>query len=506
VIAGRRDFLKTLPAAVATLPVATAAGPTLETAEPALQRTWDAALRGLAGNVRTINSFPAPVLIEGGNYPGAWLECAPHESLVYAAWRPDVALATHRAFFHFQKSDGQLPAYIWKDKLGWGQIQMVVPIAATAYETYLLTRDRPFLEEAYRACTAWDAWLVKYRNTRRTGLCELFCEWDTGHDNSPRVAGLPQECPSGDARLCPPVSGLPRLAPDLSASIFGGRVALSRIASELKKPNEALHWSRQADAIGTALLEWLYDRHSACFYDLDARNQFVRIRGDAISRVLGERVVNQRLFHSIWHKQIYNPKAFWTRYPLPSIALDDPAFVRPIPPNSWGGAAQALTALRAPRWMDHYLCHSACVYLMRQWIEAITRRGEFLQQMDPQSGDFTGDQGSYSPAMLVLVDFLTRTRGVRPHQGNLEWNCSGEPGVFTRGAMKLAGEKRASEIWLRDKRRYVVRGQVRVLTDTEGEILALIGIANQVQGIIIETARGRSYRYTIHPDEHIVPA
>jgi hypothetical protein len=37
-----------------------------------------------------------------------------------------------------------------------------------------------------------------------------------------------------------------------------------------------------------------------------------------------------------------------------AMAADAPAFVRPIPKNSWGGPSQALTALRAPRWMDHY--------------------------------------------------------------------------------------------------------------------------------------------------------
>lgn len=503
---GRRQFLKTLPAAAANLPVAAPAGPAFEAAEAALQLAWDAALRGLAGNLQTINSFPNQVLIAGGNYPGLWLECAPHESLIYGAWRPDVALSTHRAFFHFQKTDGQLPSYIWSDKLGWGQTQMVVPIAATAYETYLLTRDRVFLDQAYRACAAWDEWLARHRNTRRTGLCELFCEGDAGHSSSPRVRGLPPECPSGDARICPPLGGLPRLAPDLSATVFGGRIALSRMASELKRQSDALHWSRQADAIGTALLEWLYDRQTACFYDLDSRNQFVRIRGDALLRVLGERVVNQRLFHSIWHRQISNPKAFWTRYPLPSVAIDDPAFVRPIPPNSWGGASQALTALRAPRWMEHYRCHAACGYLMRQWVSAIAARGEFLQQVDPQTGEFTGGRGGYSPAMLALLDFTARTRGVRTHQGNLEWNCSGEPGVYSHGIMKLAGEKRASEIWLRDRRRYVVRGRVRVVTDPDGDMLALIGTADQVQGIIVETGRGRSYRYTIHPDDRIIPS
>ena len=49
-----------------------------------------------------------------------------------------------------------------------------------------------------------------------------------------------------------------------------------------------------------------------------------------ISRVLGEHVVDQQLFETIYQRQIHNPAAFWAPYPLASIALDDPAFARKL--------------------------------------------------------------------------------------------------------------------------------------------------------------------------------
>jgi hypothetical protein len=86
--------------------------------------------------------------------------------------------------------------------------------------------------------------------------------------------------------------------------------------------------------------------------------------------------------------------------------MDDPAFVRPIPRNSWGGATQALTALRAPRWMEHYGKQAELGHLMRQWCEAIERHTEFRQQMDPLTGEFTQpDPGGYSPAALAYLSF-----------------------------------------------------------------------------------------------------
>ena len=264
-----------------------------------------------------------------------------------------------------------MPCNVKADSIGTGQIQMVVPIAATALEIFQRFGDSQFLEAAYRSCAAWDAWLMRYRNTRGTGLCEGFCEYDTGHDNSPRWRGIPKECPDKDARIMPQAPGLPRLCPDLSATIYGGRVALASMAKEMGKQAEADHWEASAHAIQKVILEKLYDSEDACFYDLDSENKFVRIRGDLLTRVLGEHLVDNANFQRIYEKQIHNPAAFWAPYPLPSIALNDPTFVRPIPRNSWGGASQALTALRATRWMEYYGKPGDLAHMMQQWVKAI---------------------------------------------------------------------------------------------------------------------------------------
>jgi hypothetical protein len=383
--------------------------PTFSTKDPALLRLHRSALAALRANTLRLPLWPRPVLTEGSQYHGVWLECGPHEAAVYAAIRPAArALApnNHLIFFAFQKPDGQLPCSIKPTGPGFGQIQMVVPIAATAWELAHRFHDEELLEKAYAACSRWDLWLRRRRNTRGTGLCEGFCTYDTGMDNSPRWKGMPNTCPNGDARLCPKAPGLPRLCPDLSATVYGGRVALAAMAAALGRAGDADRWTADAAAIRALILSRLYDPKDGAFYDLDANNRFVRVPSAATLRVLGEHVPGQRLFDEIWSLQAGNPHAFWASYPFPSIALDDPGFVRPIPPNSWGGAAQALTALRAPRWMNHYGKSAELHHLMRQWIEAIRRNGGFHQQMDPLTGAFTPDPGGYSPTALVLLSFL----------------------------------------------------------------------------------------------------
>jgi len=401
--------------------------PNFPAANPAWKQTWDSAIKILSGNVRKTPSYPNPVLFEGSTYQGIWQECGPQESLVYAGLRAylptepnapsalDICRNTHSAFFTLQRPDGQLPASVKTTDVGFGQIQMVVPIAATAWELSQILQDQQFLETAYLSCNQWDAWLRRYRDTRKTGLVEGFCTYDTGHDNSPRWAGIPNRCPDADARKCPPIASMPRLCPDLSATVYGARVALASMADALGKKSEADRWRADAETIRRLILEKLYSPEDAAFYDLDAQNKFVKVRSDVISRVLGEHVLqlsnpgDKAIFEAVWDRQLHNPKAFWTPYPFPSIALNDPTFVRPIPRNSWGGASQALTALRAPRWMSHYGKQAELNHLMRQWCNAILQHDEFRQQMDPLTGDFTQpDPGGYSPAALVFLDFTNR--------------------------------------------------------------------------------------------------
>ena len=480
-----------------------------QTTDPELQSHYQSALDLLAANVEKMRGYNEPVLIEGSVYRGIWLECAPHEGLVYFAIRPDIARNNHLAFFELQHEDGQLPCNIKLAEVGYGQIQMVVPIAATAWELSQQTHDSQLLEAAYGGCSRWDAWLRKYRDTRHTGLCEGFCTFDTGHDNSPRWAGMPNGCPDGDARKCPNVPSLPRLCPDLSATVFGGRVALAAMARVLGRDSEADHWLELAASIRSAILDRLYDPADAAFYDRDAQNQFVRIRGDVISRVLGEHVVDQELFETIYQRQIHNHSAFWAPYPLPSIALDDPHFVRPIPRNSWGGASQALTALRATRWMEHYKKPADLAHLMQQWINALLRAPGFRQQLDPLTGDFTNDSAGYSPAALVLIDFTWRLAGVRSIGDQLEWNirplaANTRSSFWLRVNPALVAEIRyasgRAQISLNGHQILASDSVVRLITTQRGELRNAVGIGSRNSKVVLRQSHTQPRTFTIDPN------
>jgi len=480
-----------------------------ETSDTRYQATYSHALEVLARNTTLVSGYALPVLIEGSNYSGIWLECAPQEGLAYSVIRSDVARNNHLAFFALQREDGQIPCWSRTTAIGFGQIQMVVPIAATAWELSRATGDSELLERAYSGCGRWDAWLRRYRDTRQTGLCEGFCTYDTGHDNSPRWEGMPNRCPDADARKCPPVPSLPRLCPDLSATVHGGRIALAAMARALGKDSEADRWLADAETIRSAIVRRLYVADDGAFYDVDAQDRFVRIRGDVISRVLGEHVVDQAAFETIYERQIHKATAFWAPYPLPSIAMDDPRFVRPIPRNSWGGASQALTALRAPRWMEHYRKPADLADLMRRWVDAINRDGRFLQQMDPVTGTFNDDTGDYSPAALVFIDFTWRLSGVRRTDNGLEWNVRPPTQGTSRFQLRVSPTMTAAvkyaagqgELYLNDKLLFRATATVRLITDLNGKLETIVGTDSTPVKAVLRDAGGRELAVEVRANE-----
>ncbi len=509
----RRQVL--LGMAAAAMPVgarADTAAPEFRTANAGWQAAYDKALSVLADNVQMMPRYSRPVLIEGAVYQGIWMECGPHEATVYRKFRPDVARNSHMSFFELQRVDGQLPCNNKVTETGFGQIQMVVPIAATAWELARATGDDELLQVAYRACGMWDDWLMRYRNTHGTGLVEGFCTYDTGHDNSPRWAGIPPQCPNKDAKRFPAGFGLPRLCPDLSATTYGGRVAMGEMAKALGKSAEADMWADKAESLRRLILERLYVAADAAFYDLDAEGNFVRIRGDILTRVCGEHVPDQALFDELWMRQIHNPQAFWAPYPLPSIALDDPQFVRPIPANSWGGASQALTALRAGRWMEPYGRPSEFAIMMDAWCRALQADMTFRQQLDPVSGAVTeAEAPGYSPAALVMMDYTWRLAGVCEQPDVLHWNvrpghAAAQAAVFRLpldkgGTAEMRYDERGAVLVLGGKTLGRVDGTARLVTDLAGKPLSLIGIAETAATMLVRLGPAR--KVTLRPDESV---
>jgi hypothetical protein len=92
---------------------------------PQFQNAYHAGISGLNNNVPDVFQFPHPVLSRRRDLRGRVARRCPLEGLVYA----------------------HLPCLAKKTRLGTGQIQTVIPIAATAWDLYRRNPTALFLEK-----------------------------------------------------------------------------------------------------------------------------------------------------------------------------------------------------------------------------------------------------------------------------------------------------------------------------------------------------------------------
>jgi len=137
-------------------------------------------------------------------------------------------------------------------------------------------------------------------------------------------------------------------------------------------------------------------------------------------------------------------------------------------------------------------------------------REVFRQQLDPRTGEFTQDDpGGYSPAALVLVDFLWRLSGVREHGELVEWNVHplDRPARFSLPAspatLELDYDGARAELRIGGQKLARVSGLVRLLTTKTGQLNAAIGIADSEQQVTVDVTEGLKRGFRIAPNQRI---
>lgn len=371
-------------------------------------------------NLTTFGNHKGKLLKISGTYSGVWLEHA-YDPLLFAKLFPqekEVAVSQAEFFLDNQRKNGQLPALLrdpadphntGKAHISYRQIQECVSFAGICYETYVCTQNRAFLKRAYESLCNWDKWLCSTRMTRKTELIELFCEWDTGHDNALRLDGFAHSTKDLYGSEFEPHPALPILAPDMNAVFYGDRNALAQMAKALGKEEEAEEWKKKAKAVQAKMLELLYNKEDNFFYDLDINGQFRKFKTIQIANVFQERVLEQDLFNQIYAQYFENEKEFKTPIPFPATSVSDPAWVQNMSGNSWNFYAQTLVALRTDFWMEYYGKATDYEDLLYKWLCAFTDSPlPFGQEFHPITGAPSDCSPNYSSALLFYIQAMRR--------------------------------------------------------------------------------------------------
>jgi hypothetical protein len=275
-----------------------------------------------------------------------------HESLsmlAYAHLDPASAMDSQRLFLEAQEPDGYIPYRIGPYVLRTFPVEGEKTTSAPFYswvnwEVYRIAKDRvearAFLEDAYRSGAAFVEFLVANRDRDRDGLLEwgghavlesvrdsLVPIWDLLGKNDPKAPSLVE-------------------ALDLSVMVVQEMRSLSEMAEELGRKDESVSWRKRADDLARRIEETMWDDSTGFYYNVDRdTNRFVTAGGLDLRR---QEIIG---FLPLWAgvasperakalvAKLTDPKKFWRRFGVPTLAADDPGYEPQIRTCcQWNGA------------------------------------------------------------------------------------------------------------------------------------------------------------------------
>jgi hypothetical protein len=380
-------------------------------------------------------SFSVP---SADRYPFQWFWDSCFHAIVWARIDVERAVEELRALIAMQAENGFLPHVIFWDRalvsrFSWhylesrGRLDWFVPgrapratamiqppVIAQAVEAIVEAGGAGFLDEALPALERYYRFLARHRDPDCDGLISIIAQFESGLDFSPaydpRAGGaLPSALAIALRARVPQLLNklvdydLERVfrlnhrqfEDVLVNSVYAdGLQALARLALR-RGADELRRWAEtRAHGVLERLLERCYDEQRGLFFNLNGTNERPANEVKTIISLLPlllpdlpSEVAARLLEH------LTNPREFWPPFPVPSVALDEPAFA----PDSlvdgrrriWRGPSSMstnwLVALGLRRHGQHELADD-----LADRSRALVERGGFNEFFNPLDGTPVG--------------------------------------------------------------------------------------------------------------------
>jgi hypothetical protein len=261
-----------------------------------------------------------------------------HESLsmlAYAYMDPAGAMNSQRVYFERQHPDGYINyrtgPYLDETIEFKGKLTSSAPLFN--YENlgiFKVTRDKHFLEEAYRSGTKFYHFYVANRDSNINGLCEWGGEASLESVRDARVAvwdnvGWPSNFEG----------------PDLNSMLVMEAKSLAEMATLLGYREEAGKWSADAEDRSKLINRYMWDKANGFYYNINRNDQSFSYQHPddlKIKEIIG--------FLPLWAgisdpertgklvSSMTNPDEFWRPYGVPTLSAKD-GYYNPI--GYWNG-------------------------------------------------------------------------------------------------------------------------------------------------------------------------
>lgn len=306
------------------------------------------------------------------HYVGVWHWDQFFHALAYRHIDTRLAEDQIRIVLDHQRDDGMLPDAIHDEGLVT-HLETPVdadvtkpPLAAwTALKLYETSHNADFLQEVYEPMCRWHDWW--FNNSRGGGeLCQYRHPFSSGLDDSP-LWDL----------------GMPVVAPDLNTYLCLQTESLGKIADIIGLPDDAAQWRDRADRIAQAMQESLWDEEQGLFRALHLGQQPIpTLTPFSLLPLWTGRYSKDITARLVAH--LHDPATFWPTWPIPTVALNDPAF---DPKQMWRGPVWANINYLFVEALARNGYEALAGELRRKTLDLIMLHPDIYEYYDPLTGE-----------------------------------------------------------------------------------------------------------------------
>lgn len=324
------------------------------------------------------------------HYVGVWQWDAYFHALAYRHVEKHLAHDQLRIVLDHQQEDGMIPDAV-HDEGAVTHLNFPVDadvtkpplLAWAAYKLYEEDGDSEFLDEIYEPIVRCNNWWFEKNDVDGNGLCEYQHPFSSGLDDSP----LWDE-------------GMPVESPDLNTYLYLQQEALAKIARVIGQKDDSEMWQQHAQEMARRMIDLAWDADSGLFWARRNGSRVnVRTPFNLFPLITGQMPadISSRLV-----AHLTDERQFWSRYPVPTVAMDDPKY---DPNQMW----------RGPTWVNvNYLLIEGLQRsgypelasdLRQRTLDLICSRNDIYEYYHPVSGENPPNAASmFGWSSAVFID------------------------------------------------------------------------------------------------------
>jgi glycogen debranching enzyme len=254
-------------------------------------------------------------------------------------------------------------------------------------EIYNKCENKGFLNQMYVDFSKYVEWFEKNRDADKDGLFEYHHVWESGMDDTPRFN--PYRDVSGFNLKTFDIKGIDAL--DLNCWFYQDYKILGKCAKILEREREATIWERKASDLASLIENRMWSEADGCWFDLKRVNdhyEFVKVLTPIIwFPVWVGATNNETRIKRVINEHLLNPREFFGKYPIPSVAYNDKFFNKEQEGYYWRGQIWINHAYIAYDTLKKSGYKAEALELKHRLLDMMSQKGGIYENYNPLTGE-----------------------------------------------------------------------------------------------------------------------